>query len=404
MRWRLEINRSLPAAFVTFGWCRSAYTVVRSLASRGIEVHVGDNSRLAMSRFSRYAQSFTRLPDFYTEPKAYIEAVSRAMTHHGAKVLLPCFEDIEVFIRYQKHLPADVKVVLPALNDWLRAEDKLDYLAPVEAAGVPVPATWKIYDDESLLNAAAEVGYPAIVKVRVGNGARGVEIVHTTEGLRRVVKRLVHTFDLPQGRWPIVQRYLCGQKFKLDGVFSHGEPIGMCAFEILRCKGFDRFGTSTYRRSVDHPAIVESSTTALKALNWHGMFNTDWICDEAGVPHLIDVNGRPSGAIAVSCGAGVDLPWLWYQLSAGITPDEIKVNPALVYVRWLLGDAIALVEHLLAGRFPQLLDSSRPVVGCKYDDLSLADPLPFLGQSADYFTKFLKSRGATKPLTRNMVR
>mgnify|MGYP000164287606 FL=1 len=404
MRCLLKINQSLPAAFVTFGWCRSAYTVLRSLANRGVEVHVGDNSRMAMSRFSRYAKSFTRLPDFYTEPEAYIEAVSRAMTSYGAKVLLPCFEDVELVMRYRDRLPAGARVALPALKDWLQAEDKLDYLAPVRAAGVPVPATLKIHDNKSLLNAAAKVSYPAIVKVRVGHGARGVEIVHSEEALRQVVQRLVETFDLSPARWPIVQQYLRGRKFKLDGVFCHGEPIGMCPFEILRCKGSGKFGTSTYRRSVDHAAVVEYATTALKALSWHGMFNTDWVCDEAGIPHLIDVNGRLSGAVAVPYEAGVDLPWLWYQVSAGFPPDEAEATQAGVYVRWLLGDGIALVEHLLAGEFRQLRGAPPPVAGCRYDDFIWSDPAPFFGQVADYLVKFVVSGGSTKPITRNMVR
>ena len=101
--------------------------------------------------------------------------------------------------------------------------------------------------------------------------------------------------------------------------------------------------------------MVEYATTALKALNWHGMFNTDWICDDAGLPHLIDINGRLSGAIAVPYEAGIDLPWLWYQVSAGLTPDTGMQEQSDVNVRWLLGDGIALVEHLLTGKFRQAL-------------------------------------------------
>jgi hypothetical protein len=59
------MNRNkFPPAFVTYGWCRTAYTVVQSLGQKGIDVHVGDASPLAMSRFSRYCKSFTKLPVF----------------------------------------------------------------------------------------------------------------------------------------------------------------------------------------------------------------------------------------------------------------------------------------------------------------------------------------------------
>src|SRR6056297_63857 len=167
----------LPSAFVTYGWCRSAYTVVRSLAQRGVEVHVGDSSALAMARFSRYSRTFSRLPDFFSEPDAYVSAVSDAMQRAGARVLLPCFEDVELFIRHRHRLSADTLMALPALPEWTVAEDKLDYVERVGAAGCPVPETWRIESHDHLRKLAAEIDYPAVVKVRMGNGARGVAIV-----------------------------------------------------------------------------------------------------------------------------------------------------------------------------------------------------------------------------------
>ena len=151
---------------------------------------------------------------------------------------------------------------------------------------------------------------------------------------------------------------------------------------MKQCSGPTKFDTSTYRRSIDQPTVVDSASTALEALNWHGMFNTDWICDDAGV----------------------DLPWLWYQISAGIIPDVSKRAESDVHVRWLVGDGIALVERLLTGKFRQALGALRPIPGCRHDDFSLADPLPLFGEAADYFAKFVASRGSVRPVTEGMVR
>ena len=74
-----------PPAFVTYGWCRSAYTVVRSLAARGVEVHVGDSSPFAMSRFSRFTKYFTRRPDILAEAEAYVEARVRRSSLLGLR-------------------------------------------------------------------------------------------------------------------------------------------------------------------------------------------------------------------------------------------------------------------------------------------------------------------------------
>ncbi len=396
-------NDSLPA-FVTYGWCRSAYTVVRSLAARGVEVHVGDSSAFAMLRFSRFAKSFTRLPDFFAEPEAYVEALGAAIERTGARVLMPCFEDVELVIRHRDRLPADVRVAVPAFDDWAVAEDKLDYVERVGAAGCPVPKTYRIESREALRDVAATLPFPIVVKVRMGNGARGVEIVERRDDLEARFFALVEEFELPVHRWPILQEQLRGRKFKLDGVFREGESVATSVFEILRCKGANKFGTSTFRVTVDEPQLTQHAIQALQALNWHGMFNTDWICDEHGTAHLIDINGRLSGAVAVPYEAGMDLPWIWYQVSAGLDAIDAQDARPGVKVRWILGDAIALVEHLLAGEIRAGLRIPLPVPGCRHDDFVWDDPLPFLGQGLDYFSKFLRSRGSVRPMAKGMVR
>lgn len=395
---------ALPACFVTYGWCRSAYTVVRSLAARGIDVHVGDSSALAMSRFSRHCRSFTHLPDFFQAPDDYIEAVSTALSETGARVLLPCFEDVELFIRHRERLPEDTLIALPALEDWTVGEDKFDYLERVAAAGCPVPETWRVESRDQLLELSAKIDFPVVVKVRMGNGARGVEIVDCAEDLQRAFVGMVDTYKLPAHRWPIVQQGLGGKKYKLDGVFDRGKCIGTGTYRILRCKGAGRFGTSTYRITDEFPELTEYCTRAFEALNWHGMFNTDWICDDDGVPHLIDINGRLSGGVAVPTLAGMDLPWLWYQVAIGAKNIEPMRQQKNVRVRWLLGDAIGLVEHALGGKAREALSILRPVPGCRHDDFSLSDPIPLFGEAIDYFWKFARARGSTRPDVDGMVR
>ena len=357
-----------------------------------------------MSRFSRHCRSFTRLPDFFQEPEAYIDAVCAAMRKTGARVLLPCFEDVELAIRHRERLPEGALLAVPALKDWTVAEDKFDYLERVEAAGCPVPMTWRVDSREQLLELSQKVDFPVVVKVRMGNGARGVEMVDRAAELEKAFFGIVDTYNLPAHRWPIVQQGLRGKKYKLDGVFNGGQCVGTGTYRILRCKGAGRFGTSTYRVTDEFSELTDYCIRAFEALNWHGMFNTDWICDDEGVPRLIDINGRLSGGVAVPTLAGMDLPWLWYQVAIGAPDIEALVQKKDVRVRWLLGDAIGLVEHVLGGKGREASSILRPVRGCRHDDFSWADPFPLFGEAADYFWKFARSRGSTRPNVAGMVR
>jgi len=397
-------EEKLPPAFVTYGWCRSSYTVVRSLARRGVQVHVGDSSRLALSRFSRHTRSFTRLPDFFLQPDAYMDALTAAMNRTGARVLLPCFEDVELVIRHRDALPVGTMLAVPALEDWAVAEDKLDYIGKVGRAGCPVPETWRVSSRDRLTELSASVGFPLVVKVRMGNGARGVAIVERAEDLEETFWSIVEAYDLSPERWPILQQTLRGRKYKLDGVFDRGRCVGVGVYEILRCKGAGKFGTSTYRVTADFPELEAHCIRALESLNWHGMFNTDWICDEHGTPRLIDINGRLSGGVAVPTLAGMDLPWLWYQISMGSENIEPMAQRPGVRVRWLLGDAIGLVEHAVAGKARAALAALKPVRGCRHDDFHWDDPLPLAGEALDYFWQSVRARGSPRPDVEGMVR
>ena len=130
------MQANLPV-FITYGWCRNGYTVVRSLGQRGIEVHVGDASPLAMSRFSRYCRSFTCLPDCFCEPEEYFSAVCRALKKTSAGVLLPCHEDTRIFIKRRSELPEGVKVAFPDYKLYQQIEDKLDCVKPCWSAQLP---------------------------------------------------------------------------------------------------------------------------------------------------------------------------------------------------------------------------------------------------------------------------
>ena len=110
-----------------------------------------------------------------------------------------------------------------------------------------MPETWRVDSRANLQELASQVTFPVVVKVRMGNGARGVEIVERPEDLEKAFFGLiVEAYDLPPHRWPIVQQGLTGRKYKLDGVFDRGRCVGTGTYRILRCKGAGRFGTSTY--------------------------------------------------------------------------------------------------------------------------------------------------------------
>lgn len=397
---------SCPSAFVTYGWCRTAYTVVRSLGQRGIDVHVGDASPRAMSRYSRFARSFTLLPNFFADPEAYVDALVAALRAKGAQVLFPCHEDVELIIRARDRLPAGVQVAVPGLKEWETAEDQLLCARQAQRCGCPVPETYDVEAIDALEPLSHELEYPVVIKARIGNSAKGVRIARSRDAFISQYRELVAAFRLEPDHLPVVQAYVPGQKLGVLGVYDHGRHVSSIVFEIRRSKGAGNFGTSTFRVTIDDPVTKANATSMMESLNWHGVVDMDWLRGADGVARLIDVNGRLGGATALTMVAGMDLPYLWYAVATRAT--DWDALPAATQVgakaRWIVGDTLSFIDSVRQRRISEALDVLRPHLGGGYDDLVWHDPLPFAAQAADYVAKFLAAGGSANPVADRMVR
>jgi predicted ATP-grasp superfamily ATP-dependent carboligase len=396
-------NNGNSAAFVTYGWNRSAYAFVRSLGQRGIAVDVGDESRLAMSRFSRYARSFTVLPDFFAHPEEYFDLVIATMRERGARVLLPCHEDVGIFARRRDRIPPEIGVALPPFESYELAEDKYAVLELARKAGCGVPESRLVDPFEDVIAVADELGWPVVIKTRVGNSAKGVAIAHNPVELRHRFDDLVDRFELPYERWPFLQSFLPGKPVGVCAIFDHGRCAAIFGEEYLRTKEGGLFGTSTLRRTLHDDVLFADACRVLEALHWHGVAHLDFIADPQGRYRLIEVNPRPWGAIWLAVAAGVDFPYLWYLLASGEPLPESQAPSNGAYCRWILGDLLAALTLLRRGEMGRCLAVFRPERRCMHDDFYVADPLPLLFESADYSIKAVRAR-ETNPVKVGMVR
>lgn len=395
----------LDSAFVTYGWCRTTYAVVLSLGRRGIDAHVSDASSVAMSRYSRYCKSYTKVPDFFVEPDKYFEATCEALRKTGAKVLLPCHEDVGIFCRREKELPDGVLTSLPDWDSYRVAEDKFAVLDVAAQAGCPTPLTTKVESWSHLEDLSRSLDWPVVLKTHIGNSAKGVRIAHNREELFAKYKELVETFRLPRERWPFLQEFLPGDAAGVCMLYQNGRCVTSFAERYIRCKEPGKFGTSTLREPFDNPQLVARATAVMDRLKWNGVAHIDFVACKEGDFRLIEVNPRLWGALALSMFAGVDFPYLWYLTAMGETIDGLaasKYQP--IKCRWIVGDCMAFMELVKRGRPAEAMRIFVPQRKCYHDDFVLTDPLPFPFELTDYVAKFLRSGGSVNPVTGGMVR
>ncbi len=399
------IAEGLGSVFVTYGWCRTTYAVVLSLGRRGIGVHVSDASSIAMSRYSRYCKSYTKVPDFFVEPDNYFEATCEALRKTDARVLLPCHEDVGIFCRRKKELPQGVLTSLPDWDSYRVAEDKLSVLDVAAKAGCPAPMTTKVESWDHLEDLSRSSEWPIVLKTHIGNSAKGVRIARNREELFAKYKELVETFRLPQERWPFLQEFLPGDAAGVCMLYQNGRCVTSFAEQYIRCKEPGKFGTSTLREPFENPHLIARATAVMDRLKWHGVAHIDFVADKNGDFRLIEVNPRLWGALALSMFSGVDFPYLWYLAAVGESIEGLAASKyPPIKCRWIVGDCLAFMELVKRGKLAEAMRILAPQRKCYHDDFVLLDPLPFPFELTDYVAKFLKSGGSVNPVTGGMVR
>jgi len=76
----------------------------------------------------------------------------------------------------------------------------------------------------------------------------------------------------------------------------------------------------------------------LDKAGWHGVAMVEFKVAPDGSPYLMEINTRFWGSLQLAIDAGVDFPWLLYQLACGDRPETVDNYKLGIRLRWLLGD------------------------------------------------------------------
>ena len=121
-------------------------------------------------------------------------------------------------------------------------------------------------------------------------------------------------------------------------LYDAGRPVAFFAHRRLRERP-PSGGVSVLSESVGlDPYLRELSRRILDHVGWHGVAMVEFKVCADGRPHLMEVNPRFWGSLQLAVDAGVDFPWLAYQLATGARTDSVGGYRIGVRNRWLLGD------------------------------------------------------------------
>jgi predicted ATP-grasp superfamily ATP-dependent carboligase len=335
-----------PPALVIDGDGRAALAVVRSLGRRGIPVTVSAATRCSLAGASRHASRRIELPDAAAEPDALAEALSGLAQREPGSVWFPVTDVSLAVVDAARDRLGRVHLPIASREALALAWDKSRTLELANSLGVATPRTWMPERSAEVHALARELEYPIVIKPRrsrwptqSGFVAGPVVYAHSPEALVSAWESV--DAQIPA---PLVQERVPGYGMGLFVLADHGEVRIRFAHRRLREKP-PSGGVSVLSESIQVPPELQAAADRLvAALRWHGVCMIEFKVDARdGRPLLMELNPRLWGSLELAIAAGVDFPWLLYQLALG---EPLPPQPAYhlgVRSRWELGD----LDHLL---------------------------------------------------------
>lgn len=370
----------MSSVFVLNSHAKHALVAARRLSARGLDVTAGSSKQWNAASMSRYVDRNVTYPDPETDPGGFVDAIEDELTKRDYDMLLPINElSVDLIGRNQSRFEPHTNVPFPPYDDLLVGLDKRRTVEAAREADIPQPKT--LFSDEvSLHEAESVLDYPILVKPIRGEGRQGVHICESSDELERATRRGERTHGTV-----LFQEFIPNGGER--GVYTlydwSGNLVGLTVQRRIRSRS-PNGGASTYRETIDDPELVGLAEKFLQSIDWQGLAMVEFRLDaRTGEPKLIEINPRLWGSLSLSTYAGVDFPYLLYQLALRENPEPSLDYDIGVRSRCLFTDAAQVVERedrlRAIGEF--FTPSFQP---CTYDIVSFRDPLPVVGQSAYY--------------------
>jgi hypothetical protein len=216
---------------------------------------------------------------------------------------------------------------LGAVENYAQLMSRSASLAAACEEGIRVADTLPVADEEQLDEALSELGLPAVLKLDGSWGGDGVTTVHTREEARQVFRRLaaapsvvrslarsVHRCDVHflraglASEKPVLslQRFVRGRQATSTLACWQGEVIAASHFDVVVTWGAT--GPATVIQRVACPEMSEAARRVAARFGLSGLHGLDFIRDEEGRRHLIEINPRATQTSHLALGPATDLP------------------------------------------------------------------------------------------------
>jgi hypothetical protein len=269
----------LPNVLILGGRAPAALDHARRFARQGWAVSIGDSISCRMSGWSRAVRSTVTLPSARFAPRAYIDALCRAISAHGIDLVVPTCEEVFYLSRYRALLPEAVRVVVGDFDTMDTVHSKWRFLEAARGCGAVVPESACV---DTIEQARAWAGTDPVV-LKPEYSRFGVHVRLHANGIPNDAR----PFDIP-GRW-VVQRFCYGRELCSYSVVDRGRVLAHVSY---RPSYRLRTSSSFFFECCPTPAIQNFVDAFARKMNYTGQLSFDWIEAGDGSIQVLECNPR----------------------------------------------------------------------------------------------------------------
>ena len=379
----------LDAAF------KQSLATVRSLARAGLRVAAAESisqfdPAVPLPTFrSRYCARAVALPDLVCNAEAFAGEILDFVREHSARVVLPTGDITIGVLRPYRQKLAELGCFLALAPEQALeiANDKDRTLTLAQQLGIAQPRTIRIGSTNELKSAAAELGWPFVLKPTIswpGHGGRlvPVDVIDLAEATE-VTQQIL---DADAG--VLAQEWAPGRR---EGVtlFIVGDEVLAACGHVAHRTSPPLGGASVLRESIEVPDdMLDAAVRLAKQIGLQGVCEVEFRRDAKGCPLLMEINARLAGTIENAVQAGVDFPLMIWCWATGLDVAPVREYRTGIRTRWLHGDFRWLWENWGRVGRPDSASHVRILYAFtsefaksfRYDYFDIRDVRPFLAE------------------------
>jgi len=305
------------------GGAQGSLAVARSLGRRRIPVFCITHDT-QLTRFSRYVTASVVWggPD---RPDAANELLELGRRHHLEGYVLIPGGDSEVHLISQHHakLERTYKITTPEWNTARWALDK--QLTYERCASLGIDHPWSRYPRDLADVVNTDFRFPVVLKPKIhsDNNAFTIAKAWRVNDRETLLARCTQALALVGGNGTVLQEMIPGNgtaQYSYAALWDSGQPVAALIARRTRQYPVEFGYSSTLVQTVTCDEVEQAAVRFLKSLDYSGLVEVEFKHDARDQRYkLLDVNIRSWTWISLAAVAGVDFPYMLWQLANGET-------------------------------------------------------------------------------------